>query len=195
MNTQLDLDSKLAPPLPLRRFSVEQYRQLGGIGVLTPEDRVELLEGWIVEKTDQRPIHGYLVGLLSSWFFERLSSGFIVQCQLPITTQRSEPEPDVAIVRGFQQTFRDRHPFGDECRLIIEVADSSLERDRAKAAIYRSAGVKEYWIINIQETCLERYQFLASADTEQISVFSGADKIAFQISKSDLLLDLGVIFD
>ncbi|MEZ6133567.1 MAG: hypothetical protein R3C53_01525 [Pirellulaceae bacterium] len=63
MSTELQLNTPLAPPLPLRRFSVEQYHQLGELGVLTEEDNVELLEGWIVEKMNQRPIHGYIVRL------------------------------------------------------------------------------------------------------------------------------------
>lgn len=63
MTTQLELNSSLAPPLPLRRFSVAQYRQLGELGVLTPEDHVELLEGWIVEKMNQRPRRGYVVNI------------------------------------------------------------------------------------------------------------------------------------
>ncbi len=78
MTTRLEFSCPLAPPLPLRRFSVAQYHQLGQLGVLTPEDRVELLEGWIVEKMNQRPIHGYLVGLLSEWFQCRLPDGYIV---------------------------------------------------------------------------------------------------------------------
>ena len=100
MTTHLELNSPLAPPLPLHRFSVEEYHQLGELGVLSPDDRVELLEGWIVEKLNQRPIHGFIVRFLSEWFQSRLPSGYIAQCQLPISTQRSEPEPDVAIVAG-----------------------------------------------------------------------------------------------
>ncbi len=139
MPHQMDLFGTTAPPLQLRKFTVEQYRRLGELGVLTPEDKVELLEGWIVEKMNQRPIHGYLVRLLSDLFMRELPPGWICQCQLPITTERSEPEPDLAILKGEHADFRLQHPQGIDCELVIEVADTSLEKDRAKAEIYRSA--------------------------------------------------------
>ncbi|MCC6510563.1 MAG: Uma2 family endonuclease [Pirellulaceae bacterium] len=193
MATQFDFGSLLAPPLPLRRFSVAQYRQLGELGMLTPEDKVELLEGWIVAKINQRPVHGYLVGLLSEWFQSRLPGGYIMRCQLPITTQRSEPEPDIAIVVGAHQDYRDRHPSGTDCRLVIEVADSTIEKDRAKAAIYHSAGVEEYWIVNVGSQCIERY--LLAESTELQSLVPAEDaKVAINIAETELVFDPTPIF-
>lgn len=159
MSSQLILTNPIAPPLPLHRFSVEQYHQLGEIGILTPEDKVELLEGWIVQKMDQQPIHAFIVAVLAESFQSQLPNAFKLQCQLPITTPRSEPEPDIAIIQGAHEDFRTRHPNGPDCRLIIEVADTSLEKDRAKATIYQDAGVQEYWIVNVNENCVERYEF------------------------------------
>lgn len=150
-------DSAQIPPWPVRRFTVKEYQQLGEFGVLTHEDRVELLEGWIVPKMNQKPAHGYAVGVLTEWMQRHLPSGVIVRCQLPMTTADSEPEPDVAIVRGTHVDYRDRYPSGEDCRLIVEVADTSVERDRLKAAIYASANVEEYWILNLADECLERH--------------------------------------
>ena len=150
-------DASQIPPWPVRRFSVREYQRLGEYGVLTPEDRVELLDGWIVPKMNQKPAHGYAVGLLTEWMQRHLPNGFIVRCQLPITTATSEPEPDLAIVRGNHADFRDRHPSGGDCRLVVEVADISVERDQRKAAIYAAAGVEEYWILNLVDHRLERF--------------------------------------
>lgn len=194
MTTQLEFSSPLAPPLPLRRFSVAQYHQLGELGVLTPEDRVELLEGWIVEKMNQRPIHGFIIRFLSEWLQSRLPAGFILQCQLPITTQRSEPEPDVAIVTGVQEDFRESHPKGLDCRLVIEVADTSVEKDRAKAAIYQSAGVEEYWIVNIGAQCIEQYRLAESSELQAPIVLDRDSQIVIRIAESELVLDLDLIF-
>ncbi len=194
MTPQLEYNSPLAPPLPLRRFSVAQYHQLGELGVLTPDDKVELLEGWIVEKMNQRPIHGYFVGLLSEWFQSRLPAGYIVRCQLPITTQRSEPEPDLAIVAGVHQDYRNRHPMGEQCRLVIEVADTSLERDRAKAAIYQSARVGEYWIVNVTSKCVERYLFSSSPELGQSLILAADSQIALRVADTELVLELGILF-
>jgi len=88
---------------------------------------------------------------MNQWFQQKLEPGWIVRCQLPITTERSEPEPDLAILKGTHSDFRHKHPVGRDCRLVIEVADTSLDKDRAKADIYRDAGVQEYWIINVQD--------------------------------------------
>jgi len=157
MSSAIILDSEFAPPLPIRKFTVAQYHQLGELGVLTPDDRVELLEGWIVKKMNHGPAHGFAVRFLSNSLQSQVPKGWICQCQLPISTPRSEPEPDLAVVRGSITDFRDRHPTGFDCRLLVEVADSSLQKDRAKGAIYFSAGVEEYWIVNLEEKRQECY--------------------------------------
>ena len=115
MSTAISLDDWLAPPLPMHRFTVEQYHRLGDLGLLTPEDRVELLEGWIVRKMNQRPVHGFIIRLLNEFFMRELPAGWICQCQLPITTDRSEPEPDLAILKGTHSDFRHKHPYWRLC--------------------------------------------------------------------------------
>lgn len=195
MASAISFNDLLAPPLPLRRFSVEQYHQLGQLGVLTPEDKVELLEGWIIEKMNQRPIHGFIVRLLNEFFLRELPTGWICQCQLPITTERSEPEPDLAILKGSHADFRHRHPAGTDCRLVVEVADTSLEKDRAKATIYHQAGVQEYWIINVVEKQIERYR-LADSKSESTPeyLFPGSELIA-TFDKLELSVPLSKLFD
>lgn len=178
------------PPLPVRRFTVEEYHRLGEIGVLTPDDRVELLEGWIVEKMNRRPGHGFVVGALNQWQQQSLPEGFVGRCQLPITTERSEPEPDLAVVTGDHKDYRQRHPSGHDCRLLIEVSDTSVERDRAKANIYSTSGVEEYWIVNIAERQLEQYLLPGATAYEKSNVLDMSDTIALQIGASVLCLDL-----
>jgi len=194
MNTALELFSSLPPPLPLLRFSVEQYHRLGELGVLSADEKVELLEGWIVEKMNQRPIHGYTVRRLCEILQNDLPSGFLVQCQLPITTERSEPEPDIAIIRGRNQDFREHHPFGTDCRLVVEVADTSLQRDRAKAAIYCSAGVEEYWIVNVNDQCLERFQLCRETMAYHETRFAMDQEVSIQIGDAMVAIDLQQLF-
>lgn len=194
MATAISLDSSTAPPLPLHRFSVEQYHRLGELGVLSAEDRVELLEGWIVQKMNQRPIHGFTVRWLHEWLQRQLESGWLCQCQLPITTARSEPEPDLAIIQGAHQDFRQRHPSGAECRLVIEVADTSLLKDRAKAAIYQSAGVQEYWIVNLIDRQIERYNFADNSDSLEPQLLTAADSVEISIGREHLRLTIAQLF-
>ncbi len=194
MNTALDLFSSLSPQLPLLRFSVEQYHRLGELGVLSADEKVELLEGWIVEKMNQRPIHGYFVRRLYEILQSNLPTGFLVQCQLPITTERSEPEPDVAIIRGRHPDFREHHPFGTDCRLVVEVADTSLQRDRAKAAIYCSAGVEEYWIVNVNDQCLERFQLCREIMAYQETRFAPDQEVSIQLGDVLVVVNLQQLF-
>ncbi len=191
MSSAINLNSEFAPPLLIRKFTVAQYRQLSELGVLTPDDRVELLEGWIVEKMNQGPAHGFAVQFLNIWLNSHLPQGWICRCQLPITTRRSEPEPDLSVVRGCITDFRDRHPSGNDCRLLIEVADSSVQKDRAKAAIYFSAGVEEYWIVNLEDKRLECY-LEEVPDVPQ--VFGSNESIATTIGDKTIELNLCELF-
>lgn len=194
MASAISLNDAMAPPLPIHRFTVEQYRQLGDIGMLTPEDRVELLEGWLVKKMNQRPIHGFIVGLLNAWFQQELPTGWIVRCQLPITTEHSEPEPDLTILKGAHADFRHQHPGGLDCRLVVEIADTSLDKDRAKASIYCQAGVEEYWIVNVAEKCLERYRFSDVSENAEPEMVQ-ADAISIGIGGRELTICLRALFE
>ncbi|HBE70598.1 MAG TPA: Uma2 family endonuclease [Planctomycetaceae bacterium] len=187
----VQLNAALPPPFRLHKFTVPQYHQLGELGILTTEDRVELLEGWIVAKMDRRAIHGFIVGFLTELIQNDLPDGFVVRSQLPMTTKRSEPEPDVAIVRGAHADFRTSHPTGKLVRLIIEVADTSISKDRSKAEIYREAGVEEYWIVNVGDKSVERYLFSQTNKAE----FLPADSIAsVSIGPREISIDLTRLF-
>jgi Uma2 family endonuclease len=181
------------PPWPVRRFTVEEYHRLGELGVLSPDDNVELLEGWIVEKMNPRPAHGFVVGLLTQSLFANLPKGWIGRCQLPITTLTSEPEPDLAFVRGAHSDYRANHPSGKEVALIIEVADTSLERDRSKATIYAIAGVKEYWIVNLPERQLEQFRDSDGKAFRKCNILKASESASTQIDSHSICLDLDVI--
>lgn len=194
MSSAISFDAAETPPFPVHRFTVKQYQRLGELGVLTPEDHVELIEGWIVEKTNHRPAHGYVVRLLNDWLRSQLSAGWLVQSQLPITTLRSEPEPDLAILRGQHADFRDRHPAGNECRLLIEVADSSLLKERAKANIYATAGVEEYWIVNLVDHQVEMYTHSDGACYRHSIIFTRDQIIEIRVGDETLRLPLDPLF-
>ena len=178
------------PPWPVHRFTVEQYHQLGALGILSPEDGVELLEGWIVEKMNHGPVHGFVVGLLTQRLFTILPTGWIGRCQLPITTLKSEPEPDLAVVRGVHSDYRMRHPSGEDVTLIIEVTDTSVQRDRSKASVYASAGVKEYWIVNLVEYQLEQFTDSDGTTFRKSNILKASDIASIQIDSHLIHLDL-----
>ena len=152
-------DAQRPPPVPVRRFTVDEYRRLGASGILAEDDAVELLEGWIVPKMVHNPPHDNAVELTDEVLRAHLPPGFSLRVQSAIDTNDSEPEPDLAIVRGLARTRLGRHPRPDEVVLVVEVADTSLDRDRgAKARIYARAGIPVYWIVNVVDRQLEVYE-------------------------------------
>jgi Uma2 family endonuclease len=145
------------PPYPVRRFTVAEYDQIARAGILTEDDNVELLEGWIVPKMTKYPPHDSTIDLVAYVLSQILPRGWFARVQNAVVTPDSEPEPDVAVVRGKPGDYRDRHPTGSDIGLIVEVADSTVRRDRRKANIYARAGVPHYWIVNLDEGQIEVY--------------------------------------
>lgn len=143
------------PPYPVARFTVEQYHRMIASGALTEDDRIELLDGWMVEKLPKGPAHEFAIGILREFFRAILAPGWHVRSQAPVTFSASEPEPDLTIVRGDLRDYRDHHPGPEDVGLVIEITDSSLKFDRRKAQIYAAAGVPEYWIVNLEERTVE----------------------------------------
>lgn len=144
------------PPWPIHRLNVAAYERMVSLGVLQEEDPVELLEGYLVSKIPKNPLHDSTIDLLQALLIKMICDGWFVRTQNALVTSDSVPEPDLAIIRGLPSMFRTRHPMGDDAGLVIEVADTSVRRDRKKAAIYAQAGIAEYWIINLEDWQLER---------------------------------------
>ena len=146
------------PDASLRRFSVDEYHQLIASGVLNEHDRCELLEGYIIDKMPRDPVHDATIVIVSELLRSRLPNGWHVRVQSALVTADSEPEPDVVIAKGSPRDYLEHHPSAADAALVVEVANSSLDRDRTiKARINARAGVGEYWIVNIPQRCIERY--------------------------------------
>lgn len=151
--------SSLAPPIPgpVRRFSVAEYHRLLDGGVFVGDERVELLEGWIVAKMTRKPPHDAVLAQVAELLRVLVPATHHIRIQSAITTDDSEPEPDIAVVRGRALDYREAHPRPADIALLIEVADSSLDRDRAKARIYARAGIIAYAIVNLVDGWIETY--------------------------------------
>ena len=142
-------------PWPVAKLTVAEYHQLAEIGVLRPDDRLELLEGWLVPKVTNNPLHASAVQHLTHLLTIALvGTRWAVRCQLPIALARSEPEPDIAVVAAGLPA--ERHPYPAELAAVIEVAYSSITIDRrTKARIYAAEGIEPYVIVNLAEMQLE----------------------------------------
>jgi Uma2 family endonuclease len=144
-------------PFQPMRISVARYHHWMSTGVFSDNQRLELLDGVIVEKMIKNPPHVLATSECVAQFNALVPPGWTVRSQDPITLARSEPEPDVAVVRGKRSDYATRHPTLGEIALVIEVSDSTLTTDRYKAGIYAAAGIPIYWIVNLPERVVEVY--------------------------------------
>ena len=141
----------------LWRMSIEKYHELGWSGA-PGDERIELLEGLLVRKQRKTPRHSVATSLLEYAFRELLSTGWHAWTHCAITLERSEPEPDVAIVRGEIRDFSKHHPYADSIAVVVEIADSTLKQDRGlKKRIYARAGIPLYWLVNLIDNQIEVY--------------------------------------
>ncbi|MBC6992964.1 Uma2 family endonuclease [Neolewinella lacunae] len=143
--------------LSLHSWTLDQYEAMIAAGFLGDEDRVELLLGKIVNKDLKGVLHSYCVQELNLYLFRHFGDRFICRQGQPIALpMHSMPEPDYVLARNVKHRFRTKRPKPADVQLIIEVADTTLSRDRGtKAKLYASFGIQEYWILNLIDYQLE----------------------------------------
>jgi Uma2 family endonuclease len=128
-------------------------------GILTENNRVELIRGEIVTKTPRGDRHVACVNRLNRLFNRLLGDSAIVSVQNPVRLPDSEPEPDIALLEPRADFYATGKPKPADALLVIEVADASLEHDReVKCPMYADAGIAEIWIVNLIDECLEVYR-------------------------------------
>jgi Uma2 family endonuclease len=141
-----------------RRFSVDEYHRLTQIGMLTEDDNLELIEGYLVHKMARNPPHDSTLNRANKRLAKLLPVGWEIRILCAVTLIDSEPEPDVAVVREDPVEYAIRHPNATDVGLLIEVSDSTLAGDRAdKGRIYARAGIALYWIVNLVDRQIEVY--------------------------------------
>jgi Uma2 family endonuclease len=165
----------ISETLPRKRFTRDELHRMQESGVLA--GRYELIEGDLIEKMGQNPPHASALRRMFAWLARCFEAGRL-SIQLPIEVasvdqQRSEPEPDVAVLRDILPEYRDRHPRGDELTLLVEIADSSSRFDLTiKAALNARAEVPEYWVLDLTRRILiihRRPENGGYRDTEQLA--------------------------
>ncbi len=142
-----------------RRWTREEYYRLGEAGFFDDE-RVELLNGEIWTLPPQKTPHFSAVEATAEALLAAFSTGFTARRHGPITlTDGTEPEPDVVIVPGTWRDYVEQHPTPSQVRLLVEVSDATLRKDRTtKAEDYARAGIADYWIVNLVHRQLEVFR-------------------------------------
>ncbi|HEX6372262.1 MAG TPA: Uma2 family endonuclease [Longimicrobium sp.] len=157
-------ETRLIDGVPYRagapiRFSRAAYYRLGEMGVLTKRDRVELIDGEIIEMSPISPRHSACVSRLARLLTPRVGSA-LVRFENPLALpDEYDPQPDVVVVRARDDDYEESHPTSDEALLVVEVADSSLRYDRTvKVQRYADAGLPEYWLVDLTRNEVIVYQ-------------------------------------
>jgi Uma2 family endonuclease len=163
--------------LTTRRFTVDEYYRMAEIGILREGERVELIEGEIVRMAAIGSEHSGCVMRLDRILQRGVDNRGLVLVQNPVRLDgSSEPEPDLALLRPRQDDYTTGHPGPADVLLVIEVADSSLEKDREiKAPLYARAGIVEYWLVNLPERKIEVYREPAGGTFGSVGHHRGPD--------------------
>ena len=181
-------------PLAQRLLTVEEYRKMAAAGILTEDDRVELLEGKIIEMSPIGKRHAAMVKRLTALFYKLLGNEATISVQDPVIMgEFSMPEPDVAILKYKPDYYEEELPTSSDVLLLIEVADSSYEKDqKVKNAIYAGAGIPEYWIINLERDEVEVYREPSGGQYLQRQVLILGDSVL--LSSWDLEVEVAEFF-
>jgi len=146
-----DADVLSRHPVPRHRLTVSEYHRLAEAGILGEDDRVELLQGQLVDMSPIGPRHALAVDALNDLLMAATAGQAAVRVQNPVTVDNStEPQPDIALVRRPWRGYPGAHPGPEDVFLLVEVADSSLMTDAgAKLELYARAGIRELWIVDL----------------------------------------------
>ncbi|MEM6769407.1 MAG: Uma2 family endonuclease [Bacteroidota bacterium] len=140
-------------------WTVDQYHNMVSAGILAENAPVELLYGKVIPKSPVGRFHAACVSNILEFFILNFGKAYTWRTQDPVAMlDHSEPEPDFVVAIRKEDNYASGHPTGPEVELLIEVSDTTLEKDRNhKKPIYALAGVKEYWIVNLVDRQLEVY--------------------------------------
>ncbi len=159
----------VAQPTP-KRFTVAEYKELGKLGFFHEDDRIELLDGEIIEMPAISGSHAAIVRQLTRLVVKQVGAGYIVDVQSPIRlNDDSEPQPDLAIIRD--REYGGELPTAADVLLLIEVADSSIDYDRnRKMPGYASAGILESWLVDVTAQTIARYSEAHGGRYQRIAI-------------------------
>jgi Uma2 family endonuclease len=184
-----------ATPQPTRRrWTVAEYHRMGEVGLLSEDERVELIEGDIVEMSPIGSQHAGRVNFLVGVLAHRLFGKAVVAPQNPVVLgTHSEPEPDIAVLRWRDDFYEQDHPGPDDVLLIVEVSESTVRFDRrVKAPLYARHGIPEYWLVDLPARCLEIYR--EPQDGQYRQVTEHRTGTVSPLALPEVVIDLAALF-
>lgn len=164
-----------------RLLTIEDFHQMMEVGILTEDERVELIRGEMFEMTPIGNRHAGCVRWLIRCFSSRLASRAVVDVQDPVSLedQQSEPQPDVVLFRYQEDCYRAQAPTPEDVLLVVEVADSSLAHDRdVKIPLYAEAGIPEAWLVAFPSDSVFAYRRPSPAGYQEVRHYRRGDEIS-----------------
>jgi Uma2 family endonuclease len=183
-----EAEEAMAVAVRRRRFTLDEYHRMGEVGILHEDDRVELIEGEIIEMTPIGSRHAATVARINLFFSIRVADRAVVWGQNPLLLPRfeSEPQPDVILLAHRPDFYASALPEPPDVQLLVEVADSSLAYDRrTKLPLYARAGVAEAWLVNLVVPRVEVHCGPGEAGYHDVSI-PGADERFAPLAFPDL---------
>ena len=172
--------SSSALNLPVRRFTVDEYFAMAEVGILKKEERVDLLNGFIVNpEPPDTPLYYFVVNKLNTEFIRALDKRAISRVRGTIVLDiYNAPEADLVLLREREDFYRSRTPGPEDVLLIIEVADSLVDYDRnEKLPRYAQAGIPEVWITVLPESIIEAHAEPVDGRYTHTRIFAPGDTI------------------
>ena len=175
-------------------FTVSDYHKMAEAGILSEDDRVELIEGEIVRMNPIGSRHAACVRKLDALFNRAANLDVIVSVQSPVLLpDLSEPEPDVALLRPREDFYSGGHPEPEDVLLLIEVSDTTLDYDRnTKLPLYARFGIPEAWIVDLVGDTIETYSRPAEGTYQEITLLKHGETLSPKAIPG-LKLDAGAI--
>ncbi len=179
-----------------RRFTVADYARMRETGILSEDDRVELLDGEVRVMSPIGPRHAAIVKRLNTLLSRLLPETFILSVQDPIQlNDAGEPQPDLAILQHRDDFYANAHPVADDVLFVVEVSDTTIDYDREeKLPRYAQANIVEAWLIDIDNFTIEQYLQPRNGKCLIKKLLERGDIIASQ-SITTLQLDIERIFE
>jgi Uma2 family endonuclease len=175
----MSVQKALSVELNRHSFTVAEYERMGRAGIFSPEARVELVYGEIVEMSPIGERHAASVNVLDETVRERLGRKVNVSVQNPVLLDDlSAPQPDLLILKRRDDFYRHAHPRPEDVLVVIEVSDSTLEFDRTvKMPLYAGAGIPEAWLVNLPAERIEVYSDPVGGEYQTVRSYARGERL------------------
>lgn len=179
-----------------RLITVAEYYRMAEIGILEPDEKLELINGQIIQKMVPQGIpHATAIRRADRLFGRLLGEDFYVHTQFPLhINDLSEPEPDIIVTTADLSIFEERHPIPEDIYLIIEIADSTLKGDlTTKNILYAQANIADYWVLDVKNQKLHVLRQPTNEGYQEITVLDETQAIA-PLAFPDVIVPVAAMF-